>query len=489
MRLSLFAVATLLISQSYQVLANESGEDYELIHGADHEFNQRGQWVNLYKRHGDTCSKYHTVSYGETCSTIVDQYGIRLDELYSWNSQINSHCTNLKPTKKYCVSKNGAALAGGCSKYHKVITGDTCTKVAKKYGLTAGQFYDLNDNINRGKCDNLYLGQQYCVEVNTSSFGSKKSAVQHSKDKKKHEAAKSEKKKQVAKANQQQSQGDEEKGKKDKEETSDSEEKKKVELEESTKAEQKKKEEEKAKKKQEEEAAKAERKKEEEEEEKKKEEAAAKAKKEKEDEDKEGEDDDDKLVDKITNLKQRHRLRRGARLTYYWTAHPEDYDEGGKKVTIKTCSGKSIAKVSEDYADALVMEGSGVVTSSKIVNLGGCSCSSDYECFMELDANEEPYGLTSYGTSLRPFITIAANDIKRDTKIFVPAIQGWDIPGTGKKHNGCLLVNDQSWSFGSNHIDLFVNYKKHYNTLNKEHGITEVDIYEGGDCKLLDFTD
>ncbi|CAO3629287.1 unnamed protein product [Cunninghamella echinulata] len=135
------------------------------------------------------------------------------------------------------------------------------------------------------------------------------------------------------------------------------------------------------------------------------------------------------------------------------------------------------------------MEGSGVVTSSKIVNLGGCSCSSDYECFMELDSDEEPYGLTSYGTSLQPFITIAANDIKKDTKIFVPAIQGWDIPGTGKKHNGCLLVNDQSWSFGSNHIDLFVNYKKHYNTLNKEHGITEVDIYEGGDCKLLDFTD
>ncbi|CAO3629291.1 unnamed protein product [Cunninghamella echinulata] len=197
MRLSLFAVATLLISQSYQVLANESGEDYELIHGADHEFNQRGQWVNLYKRHGDTCSKYHTVSHGETCSTIVDQYGIRLDELYTWNNQINSHCTNLKPTKKYCVSKNGAEIAGGCSKYHKVVTGDTCTKVATKYGLTAGQFYDLNDNVNCGKCDNLYLGQQYCVGVNTSSFGSKKSAVQHNKDKKKHEAAKAEKKKQL----------------------------------------------------------------------------------------------------------------------------------------------------------------------------------------------------------------------------------------------------------------------------------------------------
>lgn len=150
---------------------------------------------------------------------------------------------------------------------------------------------------------------------------------------------------------------------------------------------------------------------------------------------------EENISNKITNLKQRHLLRRGARLTYYWTAHPEDYNSGGKKVTIKTCSGKNIATVPEAYADALVMEGSGVISKSKIVNLGGCSCSSDYKCFMELDANKEPFGLTSYGTSLQPFITIAANDLKRDTKIFVPAVEGWNIPGTGKKHNGCLLVN------------------------------------------------
>jgi hypothetical protein len=47
----------------------------------------------------------------------------------------------------------------------------------------------------------------------------------------------------------------------------------------------------------------------------------------------------------------------------------------------------------------------------------------------------------AFGSPLRPFITIAANDIKRNTKIFVPDLAGWEIPGTSKKHNGCLLVD------------------------------------------------
>jgi hypothetical protein len=61
-------------------------------------------------------------------------------------------------------------------------------------------------------------------------------------------------------------------------------------------------------------------------------------------------------------------------------------------VSVKTCSGKKIASVSEDYADALVMEGTGVV-GSKIVNLGGCSC-SNYKCFELVDRESDPYGLT-----------------------------------------------------------------------------------------------
>jgi hypothetical protein len=47
----------------------------------------------------------------------------------------------------------------------------------------------------------------------------------------------------------------------------------------------------------------------------------------------------------------------------------------------------------------------------------------------------------AYGTPLRPYATIASNDLKKNTKIFVPGLVGWKIPGSGKTHNGCLLVD------------------------------------------------
>jgi phage gpG-like protein len=139
-----------------------------------------------------------------------------------------------------------------------------------------------------------------------------------------------------------------------------------------------------------------------------------------------------------TTKETRKKLQSESAFTYYWIAQPEDYS-GGKKVAVKTCSGQTIGSVAEKYADALVMEGTGVV-GSKIVNLGGCNCSG-YKCFELVDKKSDPYGLTSFGTPLRPYVTIASNDIKKNTKIYVPALVGWKVPGSGKVHNGCLLVD------------------------------------------------
>jgi len=177
-------------------------------------------------------------------------------------------------------------------------------------------------------------------------------------------------------------------------------------------------------------------------------------------------------------------LQSKSAFTYYWIAQPGDYS-GGKSVSVKTCSGKTIGSVGENYADALVMEGTGVV-GSKIVNLGGCSCSG-YKCFELVDKESDPYGLTSFGTPLRPYVTIASNDIKKNTKIYVPALVGWKVPGSSKTHNGCLLVDDQSWSFNGKHIDFYVYAMDNYEKLDKTHKINNVDIYQGGSCKLLNY--
>ncbi|KAI8086285.1 uncharacterized protein BX664DRAFT_264866 [Halteromyces radiatus] len=298
---------------------------FSLVQGPDHEYDVYGHWIHLAKRYGDDCTKYHSV-----------------------------------------------------------VKGDTCTKLANKYGISVGQFYELNTNVHRGKCDNLFIGYKYCVKPGNNDKDSLTVNKLISGDDKDKQESKT-------------------------------------------------------------------------------------------------------VSDKITQLKQRQLLKRQVAFTYYWTAHASDYNNSkSKKVNIKTCAGKTISTVSETFANALVMEGSGVISSSKVVNLGSCVC-KNYACFMELDAKKESYGLSSYGTSLRPFITVAANDIRRDTKIYVPALDGWSLPGSNKKHNGCLIVDDKSWSFGGNHIDWFVNHMDYYKSLNQKHAVSKVDIYEGGNCQLLDY--
>ena len=48
---------------------------------------------------------------------------------------------------------------------------------------------------------------------------------------------------------------------------------------------------------------------------------------------------------------------------------------------------------------------------------------------------------SAYGSALRPYISIAANDLDKGTKIYVPQLDGWSLPGSSKKPNGCLLVD------------------------------------------------
>lgn len=145
---------------------------------------------------------------------------------------------------------------------------------------------------------------------------------------------------------------------------------------------------------------------------------------------------------KSTKTKEvRKKLQTGSDFTYYWIAQEDDYN-GGSSVSIKSCGGSTIGKVGENYADALVMEGTGVV-GSKIVNLGSCDCTG-YDCFELVNKNTDPYGLTAYGTPLRPYITIASNDLAKNTKIYVPALVGWTLPNSDKKHNGCLLVDGKN---------------------------------------------
>ncbi|KAI8388170.1 uncharacterized protein BYT42DRAFT_224717 [Radiomyces spectabilis] len=395
------------VSASYLApFANEHEPevDFELVeHDDDDTASNR---LSVLRKRGDDCGKYYSAKRGDTCGKISKKYGIKLDQFYDMNPQVNHACTNLHTGKKYCVETGSTAPShkrdesgSGCAKTHKVSGSDTCVKLAKKYGISVNEFYDMNPQVHRGSCDNLDNGKQYCVKAGSSGskFSGKVASFSEDSGSKKSASKKSSSKKSSSKKSS---------SKKSSSSSSSS------------------------------------------------------------------------------SKEKRKKLQSKAAFTYYWIAHPDDY-KGGKSVAVKTCGGKTIGKVGEKYADALVMEGTGVV-GNKIVNLGGCSCSG-YKCFEEVDKKDDPYGLTAYGSALRPYITIAANDLKKNTKIYVPSIVGWTLPGTNKKHNGCLLVDDQSWSFSSHHIDFYVYSMKHYKSLDKQHRVNKVDIYEGGSCKLLNY--
>lgn len=52
----------------------------------------------------------------------------------------------------------------GCAKWYTIISGDGCSSVEQKFGLSATQFFALNPEV-KTDCTNLGLGEAYCVKA------------------------------------------------------------------------------------------------------------------------------------------------------------------------------------------------------------------------------------------------------------------------------------------------------------------------------------
>ncbi|KAK4513615.1 uncharacterized protein ATC70_005619 [Mucor velutinosus] len=163
---------------------------------------------------------------------------------------------------------------------------------------------------------------------------------------------------------------------------------------------------------------------------------------------------------------------KSAKLTQYWIPKEGDADmsnngqsvtlDGSKSKTLQTKDGITIAKVSETTYDKFQMEGTGLLQSGKMVNLGEST-----SVFMELDRSSTPYGIGHTGEGLNPWVSVASNDIATGTTLYVKEMDGLVLPG-GKTHNGCVRVDDQGWGLGNCHIDFFVLQFSAYQELVKE---------------------
>ncbi|KAK3988829.1 hypothetical protein QBC44DRAFT_342999 [Cladorrhinum sp. PSN332] len=147
------------------------------------------------------CNKYHFVTPGTTCDSIVSLNGITLSQFRSWNPAVDSACTNLWLGYYVCVGVTGTTflsstvtvlptsttgtgwnatttvtevpiptaspmpgVIGSCKKYHLVVAGDTCAYIAGANGITLAQFNSWNTFVDPA-CSNLWLGYTVCVGV------------------------------------------------------------------------------------------------------------------------------------------------------------------------------------------------------------------------------------------------------------------------------------------------------------------------------------
>jgi hypothetical protein len=150
-----------------------------------------------------------------------------------------------------------------------------------------------------------------------------------------------------------------------------------------------------------------------------------------------------------------------AKLTKYWIPKEgeEDMTNDGKSVkltgshtkALKTANGDTIAKVSDITWSKFQMEGTGLLSSGVMVNLG-----INNNVFVKLNRGESPYGLGSQDhINLEPWVSVASNDLEIGTTLYIKELDGVSLPN-GKVHNGCVRVDDKGWGLQYCQIDFFV---------------------------------
>ncbi|KAJ6504937.1 RlpA-like double-psi beta-barrel-protein domain-containing protein-containing protein [Mycena vulgaris] len=111
------------------------------------------------------CAQTYTVASGDTCSAIESRTGLSDAQLHSLNPSINGGCTNLQIGQVLCLSggsSGGGGSGGGCAQTYIVVSGDSCAAIESRTGVSDAQLHALNPSINSG-CTNLQIGQVLCL--------------------------------------------------------------------------------------------------------------------------------------------------------------------------------------------------------------------------------------------------------------------------------------------------------------------------------------
>ncbi|GAP93034.1 hypothetical protein SAMD00023353_10200160 [Rosellinia necatrix] len=149
-----------------------------------HAVQSRG----IYRR---DCTFSVPASSGDTCASLATYWGITEVQFKAYNPGVDCS-SNLTEDTEYCIEWDGgqppptsttttttthatttttpggpspiqSGVAADCNAFYKAVSGDTCQKIADKFGnFTLVNFYTWNPAVG-SDCSSLLLGNFYCV--------------------------------------------------------------------------------------------------------------------------------------------------------------------------------------------------------------------------------------------------------------------------------------------------------------------------------------
>lgn len=136
----------------------------------------------------DNCTAYHLIVSGDSCSAIESAAGISSAQFAAWNSGVNAGCTNIDVGYYLCIAGGGGAVStvpsplqpgteSTCTKYHLVVSGDSCTAIESAAGISAAQFAAWNSGVNAA-CSNIEVGYYLCIAGGSGTVSTTPSPLQ-----------------------------------------------------------------------------------------------------------------------------------------------------------------------------------------------------------------------------------------------------------------------------------------------------------------------
>ena len=162
-------------------------------------------------------------------------------------------------------------------------------------------------------------------------------------------------------------------------------------------------------------------------------------------------------------------------LTYYFMVYETSFlvDAQGQELPdlptteLRDVSCATLAEVATSFADAVCVEGSGMLRDGQVVNVDlDCGCGHPCPngrtlCFLALDAEDFPYGMGAEGNALEPLRSVATDPsvLPYGTVVYLPDWDGLVIPDVDELgafvHDGCFRADDIGHGVDGYHLDIF----------------------------------